>query len=157
VTGEIIDNLCPYSNSFRKLLCLKGQRHRVLKQINVSGSRHPVAGNSIGIASESSFFRVGKEFSPGTRHMTILACLSGLLVAIGALQPLPKGIVNNGTLKNSKMAWGAELATLLKPGICVLARRDIVQGPGKELMSFERSPEFVGKYSGSVRKRKPCG
>jgi len=55
------------------------------------------------------------------------------------------------------MAWGAELATLLKPGICVLARGDVNQWPGKELMPFERSPEFVGKYSGSVGKRKPCG
>jgi hypothetical protein len=52
------------------------------------------------------------------------------------------------------MAWGAELAALLKLGICVLARSDIVQGAGKELMVFERPPVFVGKYSGSVGERK---
>ena len=55
------------------------------------------------------------------------------------------------------MAWGAELAALLKLGICVLARGDVVQRPGKELMPLERSPEFVGKHSGSFGKRKPCG
>jgi hypothetical protein len=55
------------------------------------------------------------------------------------------------------MAWGAELAALLKLGIGVLARGDVVQWPGEELMPFERSPEFIGKYSGSVGKRKPCG
>jgi len=55
------------------------------------------------------------------------------------------------------MAWGAELATLLKLGICVLARGDVVQRPGKELMPLERPPEFVGKHSGSFVKREPCG
>jgi hypothetical protein len=55
------------------------------------------------------------------------------------------------------MAWGAELAALLKLGICVLARGDVVQRPGKELMPLERPPEFVGKHSGSFGKRKPCG
>jgi hypothetical protein len=55
------------------------------------------------------------------------------------------------------MAWGAELATLLKLGICVLAWSDVVQRPGKELMSLERPPEFVGKHSGSFGKRTPCG
>jgi hypothetical protein len=54
------------------------------------------------------------------------------------------------------MAWGAELATLLKLGICVLPRGDVVQRPRKKLMPLERSPEFVGKYSGSFGKRKPC-
>jgi hypothetical protein len=55
------------------------------------------------------------------------------------------------------MAWGAELATLLNLGICVLTRGDVVQRSGKELMPVERSSEFVGKYSGSLGKRKPCG
>jgi hypothetical protein len=53
------------------------------------------------------------------------------------------------------MARGAELAGLLKLGICVLARGDVVQRAGKELMPLERSPEFVGKHSGSIGKRKP--
>jgi UDP-N-acetyl-D-mannosaminuronic acid transferase (WecB/TagA/CpsF family) len=54
------------------------------------------------------------------------------------------------------MAWGAKLAAFLKLGICVLARGDVVQRPGKELMPLKRSPEFVGKHSGFFRKRKPC-
>ncbi len=89
--------------------------------------------------------------------MAILARLSRFPPAVRASQPLPEGIVNNRIPKNSKMAWGAKLATLLKLGICVLARGDVVQWPGKELMRLERSPEFVGKYSGSFRKRKSCG
>jgi hypothetical protein len=88
--------------------------------------------------------------------MAILARLSCFLIAVGASQPLPEGIVNNRILKNSIMAWGAELAALLKFGICVLARGDIVQRPGKELMPLKRSAEFVGKYPGFIRKRKPC-
>jgi hypothetical protein len=75
--------------------------------------------------------------------MAILARFSLPLPAVGASQPLPEGIVNNRIPKNSKMAWGAELAAFLKLGICVLARSDVVQRPGKELMSLERSPEFV--------------
>ena len=89
--------------------------------------------------------------------MAILARLSLSLPAVGTSQPLPEGIVNNRIPKNSKMAWGAELAALLKLGICVLARGDVVQRPGKELMPLERPPEFVGKHSGSFVKREPCG
>jgi hypothetical protein len=55
------------------------------------------------------------------------------------------------------MAWGAKLAALLKIGICVLTWGNVIQRPGKELMSLERPPEFVGKHSGSFGKRKPCG
>jgi hypothetical protein len=88
--------------------------------------------------------------------MAILARLSRLFVAVWASQPLPKGIVNNRSLKNSKMAWGAELAALLKLGICILARSNIVQGSGKKLMSLERSSEFVGEHTGFVGIRKPC-
>ena len=55
------------------------------------------------------------------------------------------------------MAWGAELAALLKLGICVLARGDVVQRPGKELVPLKGSPEFIGKYSGSFGERKPGG
>jgi hypothetical protein len=88
--------------------------------------------------------------------MAILARLSRLLPAVGASQPLPEGIINNRIPKDSKMAWGAELAAVLKLGIGVLARGDVVQRPGKELMPLERPPEFVGKHSGSFGKRKPC-
>jgi hypothetical protein len=89
--------------------------------------------------------------------MAILARLSLFLPVVGASQPLSEGIVNNRVVENSKMAWGAELAALLKLRIGVLARRDVVQGPGKELMSLERPPEFVGKHSCSFGKRKSCG
>jgi hypothetical protein len=89
--------------------------------------------------------------------MAILARHSLPLVAVRASQPLPEGIVNNRIVKNSKMAWGAELAALLKLGICILARGDVIQRTGKELMSLERPPEFVGKHSGSFGKRKPRG
>jgi hypothetical protein len=54
------------------------------------------------------------------------------------------------------MARGAELASFLNLGIGVLTRGDVVQRPGKELMPVERSPEFVGKHSGSFGKGKPC-
>jgi hypothetical protein len=91
--------------------------------------------------------------------MAILACLSLPLPlpAVGASQPFPEGIINNRIPKDSKMAWGAEAAALLNFGICILARGGVVQRPGKELMPIERSPEFVGKYSGSVGERKPRG
>ena len=88
--------------------------------------------------------------------MAILARLSRPLVAVRASQPLPERIVDNRSLKNSKMTRGAELAAYLNFGICVLTRGNIVQGPGKELMPLNRSPEFVGKYAGFVGKRKPC-
>jgi hypothetical protein len=58
--------------------------------------------------------------------MAILAGPSRLLPAVRASQPLSEGIINNRILKNSKMTWGAELATLLKLGIRVLARGDVV-------------------------------
>ena len=88
--------------------------------------------------------------------MAILARLSRILPAVRASQPLPEGIVNNRLPKNPEMAWGAELAAPLKPGICVLAGSNVVQGTGKELVSLERSTEFVGKHSGSVGKGKVC-
>jgi hypothetical protein len=89
--------------------------------------------------------------------MAILARLSLPRLAVRAAQPLPEGIVNNGIPKNSKMAWSAELAALLNLGLGVLARGDVVQRPGKELMPRERSAEFVGKHARSFRKRKSCG
>ncbi len=157
VTCSIVDNLRPDSDPFRQLFCLEGQRHGVPEKIKVSGSRHRVADYSLGVTLKSALFRVGKEFSPRARHMAILARSSRLLSAVRASLPFPERIVNNRIPKDSKMAWGAELATLLKLRICVLARGDVVQRPGKELMLLERSPEFIGKYSGSVGKRKPCG
>jgi hypothetical protein len=157
VTGAIVNNLRSDLDPFRQSFCLKGQRHRVLEKAKISGSRHPVADNSIGIPFKPALFRAGKEFSPGARHVAILARLSLPLPAVRASQPLSEGIVNNRIPKNSKMAWGAELATLLNLGICVLTRGDVVQRAGKELMPLERSPEFVGKHSGSFGKRKPCG
>jgi len=87
--------------------------------------------------------------------MTILAGLSRPFPAVGASQPLPEGIVNNRVPKNAKMARGAEPAALLKFGIRVLPGCNVVQGPGKELMPFKGPPEFIGKHSGFVRKRKP--
>jgi len=55
------------------------------------------------------------------------------------------------------VAWGAKLAAFLKPGIGVFTGGDVVQRSGKELVSFERSPEFVGKHSRSFGKRKARG
>jgi hypothetical protein len=88
--------------------------------------------------------------------MAILARLFLPLPAVGASQPLSERVVNNCIPENSKMAWSAKLAALLKLGIGVLARGDVVQRPGKELMPLERSPEFEGKDSGSFGKRKSC-
>ena len=82
--------------------------------------------------------------------MAILACLARFLPAVRASQPLPVGIVNDRIPKNTEMAWSAKLARLLEPGIGILARGDVIQGAGKELMFPERPPELVGKDSGSV-------
>ena len=157
MTGAIVNKLRSDPDPFRHLFCLKGQRNGVPEKVKVPGPGHPVADNSIGITFKAALFRLDKEFGPRARHMASLARLSRLLPAVGASQPLPEGIVNNRIPKNSKMAWGAELAALLKPGIGVLARGDIVQWPGKELMLFKRSTEFVGKYSGPVGERNPRG
>jgi hypothetical protein len=88
--------------------------------------------------------------------MAFLARLSILFFSVRASQPLPERIVNNCIQEDAKVTWGAELAPFLKLGIGVLARSDIVQRSGKELMPFKRSPKFVGEYTGSIRKRKPC-
>jgi hypothetical protein len=76
--------------------------------------------------------------------MAILTRFSLSLPAVGASQPLSEGVVNNRIMKNSKMAWRAELAALLKLEIRVLAWSDVIQGAGKELVPLERSPEFIG-------------
>jgi len=89
--------------------------------------------------------------------MAILARLGFPFLAVRASEPFSERVVNNRTLKDSKMARSAELAAFLKLGVCVLARGYVVHGPGKKLMSLKRPPEFIGKHSGSFWKRKPCG
>jgi hypothetical protein len=58
--------------------------------------------------------------------MAILASLSRPFSAVRASQPLPVRIVNNRITKDPEMAWGAELAALLKLGIGVLPGCDVV-------------------------------
>jgi hypothetical protein len=114
VSGAIVDNLRSDPNSFGQILGLKAQGNRVLEKVKVFGAGHSVADNSFWIALSPALFGAGKEFSPGARHVAILASLSRLLPAVGTSQPFPERIVNHGIPKNSEMAWGAELAALLK-------------------------------------------